>query len=99
MALIYYTDYLFVLKSVPVITEELLIEFLLWNGKFALWGFYIDNFILKSRICRKMSPKVEAHGWKYVYQNANLPLGDRFLLILALNKITLSDKMTNEELS
>lgn len=92
-------DYLFVLKSVPVITEELLFEFLLWNGKFDLWGFYIDNFILKSRIRRKMSPKVEAYGWKYVYQIAHLPLGDRFILILALNKITLSDKMTNEELN
>lgn len=92
-------DYLFVLKSVPVITEELLFEFLLWNGKFGLWGFYIDNFILKSRIRRKMSPKVEAYGWKYVYQIAHLPLEDRFILILALNKITLSDKMTNEELN
>ena len=91
-------DYLFVLKSVPVITEELLLQFFLWHGKDALWGFYIDDLILKSRIRRKMSPKVEAYGWKYVYQNAHLPLDDRFLLILALNKITLSDKMTNEEL-
>lgn len=92
-------DYLFVLKSVPVITEELLLQLFLWHGKNALWGFYIDDFILKSRIRHKLSPKVEAYGWKYVYQMAHLPLDDRFILILALNKIALSDRMTNEELN
>lgn len=92
-------DYLFVLKSVPVITEELLLQFFLWHGKFTLWRFYIDDFILKSRIRRKMSPKVEAYGWKYVYQMAHLPLDDRFILILALKRIALSDRMTDEELN
>ena len=57
-----------VLKAVPVITEDLLLSIFCSRDSRGLWDFYIDNFILKVSIRRKMSPKVEAFGWKHVYQ-------------------------------
>lgn len=57
-----------VLKTVPVITEDLLLSIFCSRDSRGLWDFYIDNFILKVSIRRKMSPKVEAFGWKHVYQ-------------------------------
>lgn len=87
-----------VLKTVPVITEDLLSRIFSSRNSRGLWDFYIDNFILKARIRRKMSPKVESFGWKYVYQMDYPARGDRFILVSALSKYSLTDRMTNEEL-
>ena len=54
--------------------------------------------MLKARIRRKMPPKVQAFGWKYVYQMDYPAQDDRFILVSALSKYSLTDRMTNEEL-
>lgn len=92
-------DCLYVLKSVPVITEDLLLNIFCSRSNHGLWNFYIDFFILKARIRRKMSPKVEAYGWKFVYQMDYPALDDRFILVYRLSQYSLSDRMTSEELN
>lgn len=87
-----------VLKTVPVITEDLLLSIFCSRDSRGLWDFYIDNFILKVSIRRKMSPKVEAFGWKHVYQMDYPARDDRFILVSILSKYSLTDRMTNEEL-
>ena len=46
-----------------------------------------------------MSPKVEAYGWKFVYQMDYPALDDRFILVYRLSQYSLSDRMTSEELN
>lgn len=92
------SDCPYILKTVPIITEDFLLNIFCSIGSRRLWDFYIDFFILKSRIRRKMSPKVEAYGWKYVYQIDYVHLDDKFILIDVLNRITLNNRMTDKEL-